>query len=339
MIQVDKSPVDMFPKLFLCAMATFLVAIFVFPSPAGAAQMEGQVNVAMLLWRGETDAEKGFMETFRKKTEAAGGIVNFDIFNAVQDKAKLAKIIDQLDVSKYQLVYTFGTTVTKLAQLRIKGTPIVFNAVSRPLKSGIILSWTHSGYNISGVSSSVSIMTVYDYLASIAPSRAPRHLKIGFIYNPAEENSRIQKEELSQACIIYGCDIVTSELTGPEDIQIIAAIMEEAEVDLVILPDDSMVAVHASALVEAFSKRKIPTMAFIPQLAKENGAMIGVGPDYYHLGEMAAQIAYAIVKGERATDIASRRPEHVRKIINLKTAKAVGITIPEAALADAETIQ
>ena len=155
-----------------------------------------QTNIAMVLWRGITEAEKGFQARLKESDQYD---VQFTVFDANQDKKNLAKIIEDLDTNKYDLIYTFGTTVTKQVKNKVKDVPVVFNIVSRPVKAKVIDSWEHSGSNVTGASNAVPMASAFNSLSKVLYIG-----RLGFLYNSQEANSKIQLEEVEKLQEIFG---------------------------------------------------------------------------------------------------------------------------------------
>jgi putative methionine-R-sulfoxide reductase with GAF domain len=144
-------------------------------------------DIAMILWREMTEAEKGFQAELNKSKKFN---FKYTVLDANQSKTELLKILDNLDIDKYRLIYSFGTTVTKTVKSKIADKPIVFNIVSRPVKAKIIDSWDHSGSNVTGASNAVPMASAFNTLSKVMYIG-----RLGFVYNPKETNSRIQRDE------------------------------------------------------------------------------------------------------------------------------------------------
>ncbi len=296
-----------------------IICLFIFGLFTVARGDDG-VNIAMILWRGETLAEKGFMDGLSK---AAGSEVNFSIFDAKQDVNELGRIITGLDRSKYDLIYTFGTTVSKAVAQKITELPVIFNVVSRPVKSGIVKSWKGSGNNLTGVSGMAPMDSVFRTLSLIMQIK-----KLGFIYNARENNSVVQKEEIAQIKGKYGFRLVDAPIESVDKIQATLMKVIDAKVDAVMFPSDSMVMSNADKLIPVLNKYKIPTIVAVPELVNDNGALLSLGADYYRLGELAAQSAILILKGQKPADIPSKTVDNLTLTTNFKTAQKLGITFP-----------
>ena len=302
-------------KLAFGLIALMLVVVSAVPSWAGE-----KVNIAMILWRGMTEAEKGFQARLQ---ESERYDVEFTVFNAKQDKKKLDTIIDELDTSKYQLIYSFGTTVTKNLKNKISDIPIVFNIVSRPVKAKVIDSWEDSGCNITGASNAVPMASAFNTLSKVMYIG-----RLGFLYNPKEANSRIQRDEVKNLQEKFGYEMVDAPIESVEKIPEVIRRLVDAKVDAVLLPSDSLVKANADEIIPLLNKNKIPSIVSIPGMVKDNMAFIGLGPDYFELGKIAAAKALAILGGKKANKVPSSTVERLHITVNLTTARQIGVNVP-----------
>ena len=298
----------------------FMVVISVLLIGEAPAHRTKQVNIAMVLWRGETQAEKGFQSKLMASQKYK---IKFTIFDAAQDKTKLDHIIENLDTSRYHLIYSFGTTVTQQLKNRISDLPIVFNIVSRPVKANIIDSWDNSGCNIVGASNTVPMASAFHTLNKIL------HIgRLGVVYNPREVNSIIQRDEVKKLETEFGYKMVDLPITCCQAIPLVIQKAVSSRVDAVLLPSDSLVKARADQIIPPLNAFKIPTIVSIPGMVTENAAFVGLGPDYFQLGTLAAEKALAILGGKKPSELSSSPLDRLHMTVNLSTAKQIGVTIP-----------
>ncbi|HJV34571.1 ABC transporter substrate-binding protein [Geomonas sp.] len=277
-------------------------------------------KVAMILFRGETPSEQGFKDTVHASRQFQ---VRCRTFDAGQRKERLQEILATLDPSKYDLIYTFGTVATQSAMERFKDVPIVYNVVQRPVEAGVIRNWLSSGNNVTGASNIVGMESAFKTLALVMNIR-----KLGFIYSDKDPASQIQREELKKLQGRFGFRIVDLPVHGMDSIGGAIGQAVAAKVDAVFFPADSFIKATAGMIVPALNEHRIPTVAVIPELVRENGALISLGPDYYELGQVAARNALEVLAGKRPTEVPSRTVHSLHICINLKTADRLGITFP-----------
>jgi putative ABC transport system substrate-binding protein len=298
---------------------------------AAPAWSREKVNIAMVLWRGTTDSEKGFQT---KLKEFVKYDFTFTVFDPNQDRKELIRIVNSLEPRKYAAIYAFGTTVVQELQKKIKDTPIVFTAVSRPVEARLVKSWEHSDNNVTGVSNTVPMKSLINTLNQVL------HVsRLGLLYNPNEPNAVIQRGELEQLQkelhFVAFLTPVESRERVTEAIQKLVA----AKVDAVILPSDSMISNNAGIIIPMLNKHKIPSITSITEMAVEHDAFLGLGPDYFELGKSCANKVLAILNGEKPTNIPTSRLDRLYVVVNLKTAKEIGVKVPVQVLRIAQVIR
>ncbi len=188
-------------------------------------------QVAMITWRGETPAEKGFME----ELNACPLTVGVTPYHAGQDIEKLHDIISMIEKQRVDLIYVFGTTASKAVLSRIKTTPVVFNIVSRPVDSGIIAGWESSKNNATGASNKVSAVNSLKTLKKVVNFK-----QLGIIYNPKEQNSVIQCHTVKGLQAQLGFLLKEFRISCETDIPGVLPGLK-GQVDAVFLPSDSMI--------------------------------------------------------------------------------------------------
>jgi putative ABC transport system substrate-binding protein len=295
-----------------------LVLLFVGSVPTWSAGRN--VDIAMVLWRGVTEAEKGFLARMEAEKKYN---VDFTVFDANQDKKKLSKIIGSLNPDKYELIYSFGTTVTKTLKKTVSHKPIVFNIVARPVKAKVIESWERSGCNVTGASNAVPMSSAFNSLSKVLYIG-----RLGFIYNPKEANSMIQRDEVEKLQKEFGYEMVDTPIESVDRIDDALAKVVDAKVDAVLLPSDSFVKAYADKIIPPLNRKKIPTIVSIPAMVRDNHAFLGLGPNYFELGKLAAEKALAILAGAKPNDIPSSTLERLHMTVNLTTAKEIGVNVP-----------
>lgn len=300
--------------------------------PGGAAPVPRRpVAVAMFLWRGPTESERAFMAAL----EAAPGLApNFTVLDAQADPARLAGQIRAARSGHFDLCYAFGTTVAAALKAAFRDTPIVFDIVSRPVESGIIADWGHSGNNLTGISNVVPMASAFQTLRLMVHFR-----KLAFLYNPQEANSRIQLAEVVAQQERFGFRVRPVPLGGAGTLAADLKGLMTSGVDAVLLPSDSAVLLHAGTILAFLNSFGIPTIATIPDLVETDGAFISLGPDYAELGRLAAQNALAVLSGRAPGDVPSRTGTALKLVVNMKTAKRLGVSLPIQLLKISELVQ
>ena len=122
--------------------------------------------------------------------------------------------------------------------------------------------------------------------------------------------------------------MVDGAVDSPEEIADVINSLIAAKVDAVLLPSDSLVKANADAIIPLLNQNKVPSIVSIPAMVKDNGAFIGLGPDYYLLGRLAGEKALAVLKGTAPDDIPSSTLSRMHMTVNLTTAGEIGVRVP-----------
>lgn len=304
--------------LVTCLLASCLPGV----SPAGGRE------VAMITWRGETAAEKGFIEALNQGPFE----VKITKYHAEQDLQRLRDIITAIERDPVDLVYVFGTTATKAVLSRIKTIPVVFNIVTRPVDSGIIASWESSKNNATGASNKVAIVNQLRTLKKVVDFR-----RLGIIYNPREQNSVIQRNAARRLETSLGFSLHSFHISCASDVPEVIPLMRH-RVDAVFIPADSMIKSLGPEIMPLVNRYGIPSLSSVGSMVPEDGVLLGFVPKYHELGRLAAQKAILILNGIHPSDIPSSVLDYYNISVNMKTARQIDIQIPMSLLVMANQI-
>ncbi|MBW1821339.1 MAG: ABC transporter substrate-binding protein [Deltaproteobacteria bacterium] len=310
-------------RFTIVGMVLFLCLIY--PSFASA---EKSYKIAMITWRGETQAELGFID----ELERSNCRITFKKYHANQNRRKLQKIIDSIQCTYVDLIYVFGTTATKIVLSRVKEKPVVFNIVSRPVKSGIIAGWETSKNNAVGASNQVPVLHQLKALKKVI-----NYARLGIIYNPKEQNSVIQKDIANELQSFLEFELKEYKISQKSDVLKVLPLMK-GEVDAVYFPADSMTKSLGKEIMALVNEFKIPSLSAVESMVPQDGALLGLVPNYYELGRLAAAKALKIFQGKKPSDIPSSALDHFQMSVNLKTAQKINVQIPMSILVMANKI-
>ena len=240
-------------KKIFCLVLVLLVVLSYFNISLYSKNKE--LKIAMILWRGETKAEKGF----KKGLKELGYTVKYSIFNADQKKKKLVKILKteiESKINDFDYIYSFGTTASLATKLQIQNRiPHIFNIVSFPVKAGIVKSIKLSGENISGVSNNISLRVQIKTALEVFSFK-----KIGFFFNPKERNAEIIYRKLKNIAKDFNFKLVEFQCS-PEskhlENKLQKIISKSIIIDAVYLPMDSYVISNSLLIGEQLRIAKI----------------------------------------------------------------------------------
>jgi ABC-type uncharacterized transport system substrate-binding protein len=293
------------------------------------------LKIAMILWRGETQAESGFKDGLKE----LGYSAEYIIINAGQDIKKLGVLLSKLKpkFDEFDYIYTFGTTVSRRTRVIVNDrVPQIFNVVTDPVGAGIVQSTESSGGNISGMSNAIPISVQIKSALEVI-----KFNKLGIFFNPREKNSIITRKELYNVAKDFDFEVI--DLRSPPVQKMLQEnlrklIDEPVLVDAVYLPSDSFLVSNAKLIGSQLRTAKVKSIGAIKSFI-ENGVLMGVVIDYYQLGRAAAKIVDRHQKGEKLQNIPIEKVEEPYLVINKTTSDILNIKIPEAVLKKATIVE
>ena len=259
-------------------------------------------------------AREGFKAAFKE----AGIDADFDEKNANGEAATANLIANSFVSSKVDLIYSIATSTAQAAAQSTNTIPVVFSAITDPESAGILKN------NVTGVSDRVDIKQQLQLLLKLDS----KIKKVGVIYNSSEQNSKVQVDDLKEAAIELGVEVVEKSVIQASEIpQAADALTRES--DAIYLPTDNLVASVVNLLTDkATAAKKIVFGAESAHV--KGGALITQGIDYYEMGKQAGKIAIDILKnGKKPSEIKYQRMSLNDIVVNGKTMAALGITLPE----------
>jgi putative ABC transport system substrate-binding protein len=227
-----------------------------------------------------------------------------------------------------------GPTVTA-AKAATATIPIVFTMGDDPVKSGAVAALNHPGGNITGISL-VSVMTEakrFQLLHELLPHAAD----IGVLVNPNNPQASGQSENLQTAAHSLGLRLGVFDASSASEIDAVFAGLIQKPVDALIVAGDAFFNTRAQQLVTLSAHNAIPTM-YAYRHFPAIGGLTSYGPSLAAAYRQAGNYAGRILRGEKPADLPVQQVEKFDFVINLKTAKALGLTISPNLLAIADEV-
>jgi putative ABC transport system substrate-binding protein len=315
---------------------TVLAIILTAALTLGAAAQEKTYKVMVVLFRGTTAAEQGFMDYLKERIP-----VEFVLRNVDGDRAKVADFVKEAKRDRPDLIYAFGTTVTlemvgavgKVEPDRhITDIPVVFNIVADPIGASIATASAATGRNVTGVS---HLVPMEDQLRVMQRFKTVR--KLGVIFNPYEANSALAVEQLKQhSTAAAGYELVEEALQtapgqkpSPTDISDAMQRLAASRPDFIYLPSDSSLIERAATIIGQATTAKIPVISATEGPIRDDGALLGLVSNYYNAGAFAAHKAEQILVGKQpAGRIPIETLQRFALVVNMTTAIQLGIYPP-----------
>jgi putative tryptophan/tyrosine transport system substrate-binding protein len=311
-----------------------------FPLAARPQQAERMRRVGVLFATLERDpAGKSWMAAFTKGLQqfgwAEGRNVEIDRRwggSGIDEPG--ANAADVLSLKPNVVLVQDAVSISALQRIG-GGVPIVFAGVSDPVGLGFVGSLAHPGGNITGFTIfDVSVAgKLLEALKEIAPGLAVASMIFG-ANNPAGPK---HFRALETAALPAAVKVLSTPVRDKVDIErAIESIVREPNGGLIV-PPDNIARAHRELIVALAARHRLPA-AFPDRSFVESGGLMSYGPDFDDNYRRAAGYVDRILRGERAGDLPVQQPTKFELVINLKTAKSLGLTIPETLLATADEV-
>ena len=263
-----------------------------------------------------------------------GENVKITFQNAQGDMSNITSIVQGFEGDKQDVVVGIATPVAQGAMSLTKTTPVVFSAVTDPIGAGILTDMNAPDKGMTGTSDAVQIDKIMDLALQITPDVK----KVGFIYNPGEDNSVTNLGLLENYVKEKNLELETVSISTSADLQTAAASLFE-KVDMIFVSNDNTVAEAMPILTAEAIKAKKPIYVGADSMVMDGG-LATVGIDYTDLGKETAKMVDEILKGKSVNEI----PVKVFKddlfiYVNTDTAAALGIEIPESIKTDKKFVE
>lgn len=213
--------------------------------------------------------------------------------------------------------------------------PIVFISATDPVKAGLVSSFNRPGGNVTGVSMVSS--TIEAKRLETLHELAPNALAIATILNPNYPGVEIQAQQLREAAVHLGVKLVMLDVSSAADIDAAFASLVQQGASVLLVVQDPVFVNLQENFVTLAARHKIPAI-YSQRDYTVAGGLISYGPDFADGFRQAGVYVGRILKGEKPTDLPVVEPTKYVLTINLKTAKALGITIPPTLLARADEV-
>ncbi|MEQ8393430.1 MAG: ABC transporter substrate-binding protein [Thalassospira sp.] len=304
------------------------------------------LNIAMILWRGETRVEEGFRAYFKERDIA----VNLQIYDTERDLGRIPGILDSIRKNPPDLVYTWGTGITATVagkhdqvdpDKNITELPVVFVMVSSPWKTGIAAPAGQSRPNVTGATH------IAPLAAQIQAIRAYRPMtKLGVVYNSSEDNSASNIEDLTALGAEMGFDVLTAplgqnnEVPSADDIAPAVSDLAKRGADILYIGPDNFIGTHRDALTDAGFANGLAAFTATELEVRDGHAMLGLVSRYELVGRLAAnKVEDILINGVSPANIPIETLDRFSYLIRLSSARKLALYPPLSLLDYAEIIE
>jgi len=305
--------------------ATVLVLVSLLSFGAAFGQQKAiQIGVLQFASHPALDgARDGFIDLLAQSGFKDGDKIKLDLQNAQRDMGIARTIAMKFVSDKKDLIYAIATPASQAVAKETRTIPILFNAVTDPVKAGLVKSIESPGNNVTGVSDFIPVKSQIDLLLKISP----KIKKLGIIYNAGEDNARVLVDITRGVAKELKLDLVETTVTNSGEV-FAATQTLVGRVDGIYTIQDNTVISALESVLKVANKNNLPVLVpGVPSV--ERGGLATVGTSYYDLGKIAGEQALRIFKGTKPSEIPVSYAKDFDMYLNQKTADEIGIKLPE----------
>jgi putative ABC transport system substrate-binding protein len=312
--------------------ATVLIAA----PDAARAQQPGKVwRIGFLgLSSGPNENIEAFREGLRSLGYIEGRNVLIEYRWAAGKEERLWEMAAALVRLKVDIIVTQATSPVTAAKLATSTIPIVMTAPNDPLGSGLVASLAHPGGNVTGMS--MQSTDLAGKHLQLLRELAPKATRVA-VLTQIGSTSALFIEQIQAATKRMGITLVTQQLNETEALVGAFAAMQRARTQALIVPRNTFTGDNSKRIVALAAQHRLPAI-YGSRASVDVGGLMSYGPSLPALYRHAASYVDKIFKGAKPADLPVEQPIKFEMVINLKTAKALGLTIPQSVLARADEV-
>ena len=323
----------------LIGLAVILTVGLVVAPLAAEAQQAGRTVTIGYLGNSSPSLESNAVAAFREGLRQLGYVEGQNLIIKYQwaegQQERSAVLAAELVRLKPDVILTSGTPGTHAAKQATQSIPIVTALAGDPVATGLVSSLAKPGGNVTGLA------TLNEELEGkrleIFKQVVPKLSRVAVLLNPANPFTTIALKGTRSAAEALGVKLQPVEVRGTNDLDGAFATIKAARPQgLIVIPDRFLLTYRAS-IVQFMAKNRLPGMFPFREFSQEGGLM-AYGPDTTDMYRHAATYVAKILRGAKPADLPMEQPTKFEFVINLKTAKALGITVPHSLLLRADEV-
>ena len=247
---------------------------------------------------------------------------------------RIPEIVAELLGLKIDLILTSGP-ITPIAAKIIKGVPVVFSISGDPVEAGLVASLARPGGNMTGMTFFASVLA--GKRVELLKEAVPGTARIGVLANPNHAGESLEFRETETAAKAMSVSIQRHTAQAADDFAgAFNAIAKQRATAIITFPDALMLA-HRKEIAEFAVKLRVASVGGWSQFA-DAGGLITYGPNLFNSFKRLAFYIDKILKGTKPADLPVEQPTSLELVVNLKTSKQIGVSIPPSVLARADRV-
>lgn len=318
-----------------------LVAFACLPSafaapPPGKVLRVGLLDIQREKFDPQTNPyQRALLEGLRELGYEQGRNIRFEFRSAAGNAQRLPALAAELVGLKVDLIIPIAMPATLAAVDATKTIPIVMLGAADPVGTGIVASLARPGGNITGVA--INAAEISAKRVQLLKEAVPKLSSVAVLWNSSFKSMTMQFQEIESASPKMGVTVQSLRVSGSEDIDKALAKIERSRVGGLVVLFGPMKGDDLPKVVDFVTRNKLPTVFEIGRGVR-GGGLMEFGPNLTELARHIGAFVDKIANGAKPAELPVQEPTKFEFIINLKAARAMGLTIPQSLLLRADSV-
>jgi ABC-type uncharacterized transport system substrate-binding protein len=279
------------------------------------------------------------IDAFRQALQALGWVEGKTITIQYRDAGgevdRLGPLAAELVALNMDVIVTVDTPPTQAAQRATSIIPIVIAVSADPVGAGLVKSLSHPGGNATGLS--LLAPETDQKTLEVLKDTLPKTRRVAMIFDPKNRGMMIRLKAIETAATNLAIELQTIPALSSNELAVALGVAANDPPDALFVLSP-IYAAHQKEILEFATKAKVPMLVDTSGLAGEPGALLSYGADIAALFRRAAAFVDKILKGAKPADLPVEQPAKFDLVINLKTAKTLGVSVPSTVLLRADNV-
>src|SRR5438552_9870029 len=302
-------------------------------------QAPSKVSRIAILWFGSMDTPAALQDrlAFRQHLATLGYVEGKNIVieerSAGGNPERLREFAREFAARKVDVIVTPAVTASRAARQATSTIPIVMVHAGDPVGAGLIASLARPGGNVTGTTN----LSLGGKQVELMRELVPRAVKLGVLVNPSNAGTRSYVVDVMETGRRFNLIIAVVEVTRVEDFSNAFAMIRNMRPDGLVVMAEPLIGGHRAEVIAFAASVRLPSIYGTANMARDGG-LVSYGPLFVEHYVMAAGYVDRILKGAKPADLPVEQPTRFELVINLKTAKALGLTIRQSLIVRAEEV-
>jgi len=249
---------------------------------------------------------------------------------------RYAELAAELVALNVEVIVAFASSqATEAAKRATSSIPIVFAGISNPLENGFVASLARPGANVTGVSNQQGDLT--DKLVELLWEIRPDLARLAMMWEPVNSGSLQGHKDMEAATSRLGLSLLSLPMEKADDVERAFATIVQQQPQALLIHPTPIIIIRAKQIIAFAIAQRLPTISAFNPFVRE-GVLISYGPDGPAIMRRSAHYVDRLLRGAKAAEMPVEQPTKFELVINLKTAKALGLTTPPTLLARADEV-